>query len=114
MVVTEKGLMFSRDQIVSSSQVSKNFGAIRRLASKEPVFVSGRSGIDTVVIGFDAFEALYVELEEYREKQLYEKAALRLGGPAERISLREAMGEDSYADFLSIDPDAVPDEDLFE
>ena len=34
-------LVFGRDQIVSSSQASKNFGEIRKRARKEPLFCLG-------------------------------------------------------------------------
>ncbi|WP_080803549.1 hypothetical protein [Arabiibacter massiliensis] len=112
-IAEDKKLVFSRDQIVTSSQASKNFGEVRRRAAERPQFVSGRSGIDTVVVGFEQFEDMYLELERLREEKFYARVAARLSTPEERISLEEALGDD-YERFLSIDPDAVSDAELFE
>ena len=113
LVIDDK-LAFSRDQIVSSSVASKNFGEIRRRAAKAPQFVSGRSGIDTVVIGFDEFERMCLELDRLRQERLYAMAADRLEEPPARIALRDVMDEDAYSRLLAMDPDAIPDEELFE
>lgn len=34
--------------------------------------------------------------------------------PEESISLREAVGEDNYAQIMSVDPDEISDDELFE
>lgn len=36
------------------------------------------------------------------------------GSGSRGIPLREALGEDGYAEFERIDPDSIPDEELFE
>jgi PHD/YefM family antitoxin component YafN of YafNO toxin-antitoxin module len=117
--VKDGRLVFGRDQIVTSSQASKNFGEIRRRAKKAPLYVTGRNSIDTVIVDYEVFEDMAVELEHLREQQFYASLSQRLReGDAdtarESVSLADAMGEAAYADFLGIDPDVVPDEDLFE
>lgn len=112
-------LVFGRDQIVSSSQAGKNFGEIRKRARKEPVFVSDRNTIDTVIVDYETFEGMAVELEELRERQFYAKVAQRLReGDADAnrqsIGFEQAMGEEGYAAWLQLDPDAVSDEELFQ
>lgn len=112
-------LVFGRDQIVSSSQAGKNFGEVRKRARKEPLFVSDRNTIDTVIVDYETFESMAVELEELREQRFYAKVAQRLReGDADEnrqsVSLEEAMGEHSYAAWLQLDPEAVSDEELFQ
>ncbi|MDJ1651541.1 MULTISPECIES: hypothetical protein [Gordonibacter] len=118
--VKDGKLTFSRDQIITSSQAAKNFGEARRRAKQAPLYVSDRnSGIDTVIVDYDTFESLAVELEELRQQRFYDAAATRLSqgeaDPERRsIALEDVMGEARYAEWLASDPDAVSDEDLFE
>lgn len=112
-------LVFGRDQIVSSSQAGKNFGEIRKRARKEPLYVSDRNTIDTVIVDYETFESMAVELEELREQRFYANVAQRLrdgdaDGGRESVSLEEAMGEEDYASWLQLDPEAVSDEGLFQ
>ena len=63
VAVIDKKLVFGREQVLTSTQASKNFGEARRRARREPQFVSDRNdGIDTVIVGFDEFEAMAVAL----------------------------------------------------
>ena len=79
VAVVDEKLVFGRGQVLTSTQASKNFGEARRRARKEPQFVSDRNnGIDTVIVSFDEFEAMAVELERLREERLYAIAAARL------------------------------------
>lgn len=111
-------LVFGRDQIVSSSQAGKNFGEMRKRARKEPLYVSDRNTIDTVIVDYETFEDMAVELEELREQRFYAKVAQRLregsiDDDRQSVGLEEAMGEDGYAAWLQLDPDAISDEELF-
>ena len=112
--IVDGELLLTRDQIVTSTQASKNFGEVRRRARVRPQFVSGRSGIDTVVVSYESYEAMCLELERRREEDLLRAAAERLACAPERTSLQDAMGEEAYVRLLSTDPDSIPDEDLFE
>ncbi|HIY84669.1 hypothetical protein [Rubneribacter sp.] len=112
-------LVFGRDQIVSSSQAGKNFGEMRKRARKEPLYVSDRNTIDTVIVDYEMFESMAVELEALREQRFYASVAQRLregDADADRrsVSLEEAMGEESYAAWLQLDPEAISDEELFQ
>ena len=76
VAVIDKKLVFGREQVLTSTQASKNFGEARRRARREPQFVSDRNdGIDTVIVGFEEFEAMAVELEQLREERLHAIAA---------------------------------------
>lgn len=113
-------LTFSRDQIITSSQAAKNFGEARHRAKQAPLYVSDRNdGIDTVIVDYNTFESLAVELEELRLQRFYDSAALRLAeGEADLkrcpVELADVMGKDRYVEWMAIDPDAVADEGLFE
>lgn len=113
-VSDKKGLSFTRDQIVTSSEASKRFGEVRKRAAKQPVFVSDRSGINTVIVDFDLFEKMTMELEALREKTLVAMVNERLANSHEPIDFEEAVGSGTYKEFMDIDPDAIPDEELFE
>lgn len=118
-VVADK-IAFGRDQVVSSTQVSKRFSEIRKRAKTGPLFVSDRNaGMDTVIISYDEFEEMAVELDRARRSLLYAVAAERIAQAdahpeQSRISFEEALGSQAYADFLQIDPDAESDAELFE
>lgn len=123
VTVIDGKLMFGRDQVVTSTQAGKNFGEMKRRASESPVFVADRNeGIDTVIVSFDEFEQMAVELDALRREKLYATAAERIDRAAADpdhvpIALQEAMGEEEYEQFLTIDPDDpndVSDEKLFE
>lgn len=120
MVVVDGRLAFCRDQVVSATHASKNFGECRRRAKREPLFVTDRNAtIETVIIDYDAFEAMAVELEQLRLDKLYMTAAARLAevdsNPEDStVPLSDVMGEEGYRSFLEIDPDEIPDEELFE
>ena len=68
VVVADGKLTFSREQVISSTQASKNFGECRRRARREPLFVTDRNAsIETVIVDYDEFEAMAVELERLRQ-----------------------------------------------
>ncbi len=119
VAIANDQLVFSRDQVVTATQASKNFGEIRRRAKRAPLFVSDRNArIDTVIVDFEEFESMAVELERLRSERFYAVAARRIAdaegcGP-EGPSLEETLGEEGYKRFLGIDPNTERDEDLFE
>ena len=121
VAVIDKKLVFGREQVLTSTQASKNFGEARRRARREPLFVSDRNdGIDTVIVGFDEFEAMAVELQELREERLYAVAAARIAEAdadpnREMSSLKDVMGHERYEVLRAAEAaDPTPDSELFE
>ena len=121
VAVMEGKVVFGRDQVVTSTQASKNFGQMKRRAQAGPLFVSGRdAGIDTVIISFDDFEAMATELEQLREQRFYDEAARRVreadADPNhEGIPVEECMSAEELAAFMSAAEDDDFDEsELFE
>ena len=121
VAVHDKKLVFGRDQVVTSTQASKNFGEVRRRARRGPLYVSDRNdGIDTVIIGFDEFEAMAVELQQLREERLYALAAARVAEidanpDREMPTLRDVMGHERYDALKAAEAlDSTPDSELFE
>lgn len=120
VTVVDGKLTFSRDQVVTSSQASKNFGEMRRRARQEPLYVSDRNdGIDTVIVGFDEFEQMALELEALRLERLYSIAADRVAVAEQdashrSISLEDTIGQKAYRNLLEVDVDSIPDDEVFE
>lgn len=121
VAVVDDKLVFGRGQVLTSTQASKNFGEVRRRARKEPQFVSDRNnGIDTVIVSFDEFEAMAVELERLREERLYATAAARLArgdaDPNRAGSLfADVVGRDAFDAMVAAEAaDSVSDAELFE
>lgn len=116
VAVLEDKVVFGRDQVVTSTQASKNFGQMKERARTAPLFVSDRnSGIDTVIMSFDEFEQMAVELEQLREQLLYAEAARRVqqadADPNHMgIPVEESMDAAELASFF----DAVEDDDFDE
>lgn len=119
VVVADGKLAFSKDRVVSATQASKNFGECRRRAKREPLFVTDRNAsIETVIVDYDEFEAMAVELEQLRLQRLYDTAADRLAAidrdpEGETVPFSEMLGPDDYEAFLALDPDEISDEELF-
>lgn len=121
VAVLDKKLVFGRDQVVTSTQASKNFGEVRRRARRVPQFVSDRNnGIDTVIVDYDEFEAMAVELQELREERLYAVAAARIAEANsdpnhQTISFEDIIGQECYEALLAAEAvDPTPDSELFE
>ena len=120
VTVADGKLTFSKDQVVTSSQASKNFGEMRRRARQEPLYVSDRNdGIDTVIVGYDEFERMALELETLRLERLYSLAADRVAAADavashRPIMLEETIGQEAYERLLKMDIDSIPDDEVFE
>ncbi len=121
VAVIEDKLAFGRDQVVTSTQASKNFGEMRKRARNKPLFVSDRNdGIDTVIIGFDEFEEMAVELERLRQEHLYAVAAERIAtgdidSKRKGIPAQVVIGQEAYAELLDNErDDSTSDSELFE
>ena len=121
VAVHDKKLVFGRDQVVTSTQASKNFGEARRRARRGPLYVSDRNdGIDTVIVGFDEFEEMAVELQQLREERLYALATARVAEidanpDREMPTLRDVMGHEHYDALKAAEAlDSTPDSELFE
>lgn len=116
----EDKLMFSRDQVVTSTQAGKNFGEMRRRARKAPLFVSDRNdGIDTVIVSYDDFEGMARELERLREESLQSIAASRVIAASSDpehapIMLEDSLGADEAASIYALNTESIPDSELFE
>lgn len=113
VAVIDKKLVFGREQVLTSTQASKNFGEARRRARREPQFVSDRNdGIDTVIVGF--------ELEQLREERLHAIAAARLAqgdtdSNRKGIPFSDTVGRERFEAMLEAEAtDPISDEELFE
>lgn len=110
---------FTRDQIVSATVASKEFSALRKRARTSPQYISGRNGIDSVLLDYETYERMYGELQYFRklefERIAAERVAVADADPGHRpIPFREAIGEDAFEAFEAVDANAVSDEELFE
>ena len=82
-------------------------------------FVTDRNAsIETVIVDYDEFEAMAVELEQVRLQRLYDVAAQRLAAmdrdpSGETVPFGEILGDEGYDAFLALDPDDLPDGGLF-
>lgn len=109
---------FNVDQVVPASIASRRFGEVRKNAKSIPQFISENNRIDSVVQSYENYEKMYMELETLREliwelnlENRIQNADLN---PEIRFSLKNVMGDAGYSEFLTIDPNSIADEDLFE
>lgn len=108
---------FNVDQVNSATYASKRFGDIRKKAKELPQFISENNNIDTVVLDYKVYEEMYAELQALRELTWELEIARRLekaDSTNVRHSLQDVLGEDEYKEFCNIDPNSIPDEELFE
>jgi len=105
------------DQIISATYASKRFGEIRKKAKELPQFISENNCVDTVVLDYKAYEAMYAEIQALREVVWEIDIARRLekaDTTKVRYTLQEVMGEKEYEEFRNIDANSISDEELFE
>lgn len=118
--VIDGKVAFSRDQVVTSTQASKNFGEMRRRAKDRPLYVSDRNGgIGTVIVDFGEFEAMAIEIERLQEAMLRQTAASRIeranaDAGHRSIPLKDVVGSEVYETIMGLDTESVSDADLFE
>ncbi|WP_389222730.1 hypothetical protein [Cytobacillus mangrovibacter] len=109
---------FNVDQVIPASIASRRFGEVRKNAKSLPQFISENNRIDSVILDYHQYEEMFRELETLRELTWELQIAQRLkqadANPNARYSLQEVMEEDNYEEFCRIDPNSIPDEDLFE
>ena len=80
-----------------------------------PQFIADHNDIDTVIIDYAAYEEMYGALQYLRELEINRIAADRVKhGPHEFVPFEDALTAEELAELESMDPDAIPDEDLFE
>ena len=113
-LVLEKPV-FTKDQVVSATEASKSLSTIRKRAKRAPQFIADHNDIDTVIVDYAAYEEMYGALQFLREAEIDRIASDRIkNGPYEFIPFEEALTPEELAEFESINPDSVSDEDLFE
>lgn len=107
---------FNVDQVNSATYASKHFSDIRKKAKELPQFISENNCIDSVVLDYKVYEEMYAELQTLRELTWELEIARRLekaDSTNVRYHLQDVLGKDEYKEFRSIDPNSIPDEELF-
>lgn len=107
--------VFKKDQVLSTTEASESLSTIRKCPKWVPQFIGDHNDIDTVIIDYAAYEEMYGALQYLRELEVDRIAADRIkNGPHEFIPFEDALTPEELAEFESMDPDAISDEDLFE
>lgn len=81
-VNTMEKLTFTKEQLITASMASKQFGELRKKAKMHPMFITDNGDVDTVIVGYEYFEQMFRRLKEL--EQLEEEKIL-----AERIDRLE-------------------------
>lgn len=118
MGITLNKPSFNVDQVNSATYASKRFGEIRKKAKELPQFISENNCIDTVVLDYKAYEAMYAEIQLLREVAWEIDIANRIrqadANPEASLRLDEVMDEEEYHKYRSLNADTISDEELFE
>ncbi|MBV1821787.1 type II toxin-antitoxin system Phd/YefM family antitoxin [Bacteroidales bacterium MSK.15.36] len=69
MSVTMMKPVITKSQIVKSSEASKRFGQIKKMAKNTPLYITDNGNIDTVLVGYEYFEKMYQRLNELEKKE---------------------------------------------
>ncbi|MCI8367925.1 MAG: hypothetical protein HFJ66_10100 [Eggerthellaceae bacterium] len=110
---------FTKEQIVSATTASKEFSALRKRAKKQPQYISGRNGIDSVLLDYDTYERMYGELQYFHEQEFERIAAERVAAARGEVDHKPLLLQDVLSDEELAEIDAaaevdIPDEELFE
>ncbi|MCP1312075.1 type II toxin-antitoxin system Phd/YefM family antitoxin [Paenibacillus tyrfis] len=60
---------FDVDQLISSSEASKKFGEVRKRAKSLPQFITENGNVETVIVSYELFEAMYERLAELERQE---------------------------------------------
>lgn len=61
---------FTKDQMVSSTDVARRFSEVKLKAKKAPLGVFDRGGLSVVLMDYDQYEAMFLKIQELEEKLL--------------------------------------------
>ncbi|PKM76475.1 MAG: prevent-host-death family protein [Firmicutes bacterium HGW-Firmicutes-15] len=69
---------FDQEQVITSSDISRKYGAIRRRAKEKPLVVTDNGRFDTVILDYHFYEAIYSRLSELEEQEKIRDLSERL------------------------------------
>lgn len=86
--------IITNDQLVKSSEASKQFGSLRKRAKINPMFITENGTIDSVLINYEYYEKMYERLAELEAKEEESMLLQRINelekDPESAISWRDA------------------------
>lgn len=65
---------FSKEQMISSTEISRNFKEVREKTKKAPLAIMERNELSSVLINYDQYEKIYEYVQELEEKIVELKA----------------------------------------
>ena len=66
-ICMEKPLMI-KDQLISATDVARNFAKVKELAKVEPVYVLDHQEVALVILSYQDFENMYLRLQELEDE----------------------------------------------
>lgn len=106
--------VFTKNQVVSATEESKSLSTIRRRAKRASRLIANHGDIDTVIIDYAAYGEMYGVLRYLRGLKINRIAAYRVkNGAHEFIPFEDPLTSEEFAEFESMDQDAISDEGLF-
>lgn len=58
----------TKEQLIKSSEAAKNFGGLRRRSKQQPMFITENGNVDSVLMGYEQYEKMYLRLNELESK----------------------------------------------
>lgn len=105
---------FNVDQVIPASIASRRLGEIRKNAKQLPQFISENNKIDSVILGYEQYEKMFMDLEHFRNLAWELTIAQRLkqadAHPDKRYTLEDVMSKEEYEEFCSIDANTISDD----
>ncbi|MCL6592186.1 MAG: hypothetical protein K6U80_19845 [Firmicutes bacterium] len=83
----EKPLM-DKDQLITATDVARNFAKIKEQAKSEPVYVLDHKEISLVILNYQDFENMYLRLQELEEEVVLARGADLKRDPSKAIPWR--------------------------
>ena len=112
-VLTMEKPQFTKDQVVPATFASKSFATVRKRAKIEPQFIFDHNAVDAVLIDYDSYAAMYGAWRFVQELEIERLAEQRLQEEHAPLSLEDVLSADELAEYEAIDPNTIPDEELF-
>jgi len=61
--------IITKEQLVKSSVAAKTFGGLRRRSRQQPIFITENGTVDSVLMGYEQYEKMYIRLNELESKE---------------------------------------------
>mgnify|MGYP004547302055 CR=1 FL=1 len=82
-------ILFSRDQLVNTATISRQFSKVKLLAKIKPLFITDNGNVDSVLLSYEAYEQLVNRINELESEVLESRSSAANKNPETLVDFGE-------------------------